>query len=504
MPTDGSTVVNMAQQQVKPIPGINYDPQVLESFVKGEVANILGWIKNNPGSNLVVESAAGGGKSTLLQLVAGLEPVRTLVLVMNAATRRELIARLPIWCEVHTYHSYCTAYATGPDGRKKYRLDLKSFSTWWDKNRCKLKYSDKQIVDSLQSMAKVTLSSIDSVVITYGISCTDEHIKLARAYMAVDNSSRGDFDDILQTAATSGSFGRYDRILLDEAQDVSPAAWAMIQRIPCTQLVAVGDSSQAINGFAGAMPDAMSHIQQATDAHLMGLSVSHRCSRAICAYVPQFQTGPTTIQPSRTALPGTIRDADILDFDCMVAGDPTLLIVARTKRAVARAAFYLYRRGIPFQFPECPVKSVAGIPWKLTKDLSIPEALAALETYRDTLAAIGELSDFESVAYELVSHCIESATFGSAIYDALNAMTLGDTGPRVMTCHKAKGLEAQNTIVLDWESFSPRESDTPWERKQARNLQTVACTRSRDGLYFIDSQQFSKKVPATLDMAISV
>ncbi len=72
--------------------------------------------------------------------------------------------------------------------------------------------------------------------------------------------------------------GRFELVCVDEAQDLSPMQLEFILRLPSPggRLLFVGDSRQAIYGFAGADTRAMSRIVERTQATVLPLSVTYR------------------------------------------------------------------------------------------------------------------------------------------------------------------------------------------------------------------------------------
>jgi superfamily I DNA/RNA helicase len=59
------------------------------------------------------------------------------------------------------------------------------------------------------------------------------------------------------------------------------------------------------------------------------------------------------------------------------------------------------------------------------------------------------------------------------------------------TIHKAKGLEADHTGLLDWRLCPSKYAKRPDQMQQETNLQFVAVTRSKDTITFIDSERIT-------------
>jgi DNA helicase-2/ATP-dependent DNA helicase PcrA len=98
-----------------------------------------------------------------------------------------------------------------------------------------------------------------------------------------ENTNELDFDDMLRFALRSEvAFPRFTTILLDEAQDTNPIQVALLEKMAATRTIIVGDKFQSIYGFRGAHTSAMDCLRQAFNATVLPLSVSWRCSVAVC------------------------------------------------------------------------------------------------------------------------------------------------------------------------------------------------------------------------------
>lgn len=89
-----------------------------------------------------------------------------------------------------------------------------------------------------------------------------------------------DFTDLIEQAATTGLYGSFTVLLVDEAQDLSPLEWrVVIATAPRMHTVILaGDPAQALYGFRGADPTAMLRLQ-VTGERTLG--TSWRCGQAI-------------------------------------------------------------------------------------------------------------------------------------------------------------------------------------------------------------------------------
>lgn len=90
----------------------------------------------------------------------------------------------------------------------------------------------------------------------------------------------------------------FDELLIDEAQDLSPAQQSLCQRSlrPGGQIVLVGDPRQAIYGFAGADYGSFEAMVSRFGATVKDMPINYRCGKAIIEYAqaidPTIQAHP--------------------------------------------------------------------------------------------------------------------------------------------------------------------------------------------------------------------
>lgn len=60
------------------------------------------------------------------------------------------------------------------------------------------------------------------------------------------------------------------------------------------------------------------------------------------------------------------------------------------------------------------------------------------------------------------------------------------------TIHKAKGEEWDKVFLLDWGLIPSKYATQTWQKRQERNLQYVAITRTKNELYYINSNTWKE------------
>ena len=66
-----------------------------------------------------------------------------------------------------------------------------------------------------------------------------------------DDKGQLDFTDML-TYCLNRDLTAYDYVVIDEAQDLTPLQWKIVNQIPCKEIIAAGDDDQGIFAWAGA------------------------------------------------------------------------------------------------------------------------------------------------------------------------------------------------------------------------------------------------------------
>jgi superfamily I DNA/RNA helicase len=257
--------------------------------------DIFDFIANESGS-LVIDAAAGSGKSTTIKMAAKeLRPGGLYkFLAFSKSIAEELKIGMPYFVVVSTFHSACL------DALKKMfprvRIDAAKTKQLAKDNEL---LSDKDFwrvfpyVDKLVSFAKG--STENPMNVDFG-AIVDHHdlddppedsfeIAGELLKLSLADTSRVDFDDMLWlTYQLNVPFKSLaDMIFVDEAQDLSGIQHELLTRMlkPNGRLIAVGDPNQAIYGFRGAHVDGMKKLAEMFSAKELPLSVSYRCSHAV-------------------------------------------------------------------------------------------------------------------------------------------------------------------------------------------------------------------------------
>lgn len=235
-----------------------------------------------PGDDLVVEAGAGTGKTTTLRLLAEADRRRGVYIAYNKVTANDAARRFPPTMTCSTAHAL--AYrAVG----KKYRARLngprlRAQDTAAILGRLDADAFGDGVIAGLSrlGLARLTLSTVDAFCKSADDELSAQHVPfvaglnkhtlpaaveatvaLARAAWLELGQPVGDLEFSHNTYLKMWALSRprlhVDVVVVDEAQDLNPCVAQVVDAQQHAQRVAVGDRSQAINGWNGAI-DAMS------------------------------------------------------------------------------------------------------------------------------------------------------------------------------------------------------------------------------------------------------
>jgi superfamily I DNA/RNA helicase len=336
--------------------------------------------------------------------------------------------------------------------------------------------------------------------------------------MAFDILERGmeladeviDFTDMIWLPiALNINMKKFGFIMVDEAQDLSACQRELVRRMmyPNSRLVAVGDPKQAIFGFCGAGTDSVDRIVEEFGCTLMPLSVCYRCpsthldlAREI---VPQIEARENA--PEGEVIWGEYEK--IKDLVDAKRGD---LVMCRVNAPLVELAFFLLGEGIPAVLKGRDLMSqlinlakatlkLPGASWERFQD-SLNDyvsrqsmALARkdgtemqIQALQDRAAALSIIVNRAQALDQRITRIDGLERFIERLYGSENGAVV------LSSVHKAKGLEADHTVILAPEKMPHPMARSPWAQEQELNLRYVALTRARKSLTFIPLPKESK------------
>jgi superfamily I DNA/RNA helicase len=191
----------------------------------------------------------------------------------------------------------------------------------------------------------------------YDINGLDDNSEMDRVVKAAQHIYQAslkqtdivDFDDMILFPLVKNLVVKFqkDLVIVDEAQDLSPARQALIRKFvkPHGRMVAVGDDRQAIYGFAGADAEALPNLIRDLDATVLPLSVTWRCPKAVVAraqlLVPDIEAAPEAPE-------GEVIQADPAQLDQLIMSLGTEdAVLCRNTAPLIALAYQMIRAGKP-------------------------------------------------------------------------------------------------------------------------------------------------------------
>jgi superfamily I DNA/RNA helicase len=441
------------------------------------------------GGSLVLEAAAGSGKTTTLKLLAKATPHRRGVYVAyNRAIATDAKRSFPPNVECATAHSLAYRAVAGP---YKHRLNAGRQPTWKTAELLRINSSARiggraippprvaRLV--METVGRFCNSADRELAVRHvpGVNGLEESdlarevadlvLPLAeRAWLDLRNpggSLRFDHDVYLKLWSLTDPHLPFDFVLLDEAQDANPVIAYIVQSQDHAQQVMVGDACQAIYGWRGAQ-DAMSTF--VADRRL--------------ALTRSFRFGPRIAGEANKWL-------ELLDARLRVEGHPPIesvvgvglgdtdAVLCRTNAGAIARVMEAHAQGRKVALvgggEQAKALAEASIELKAGRGCSHPE-LFAFQTWGEVQQYVGEdhggrdLAVFVKLIDEHGPEAVIRAT--SRLIEEKDADLV------VSTAHKAKGRE-WSSVAIGNDFQDPDHSDRAMTREE-QMLAYVSVTRA--------------------------
>jgi DNA helicase-2/ATP-dependent DNA helicase PcrA len=444
--------------------------------------------------HLVVVARAGSGKTTTIVEALKRVPAgaSTLFVAFNAKIAEELKKRAPWSAEVSTLHSF--GFAALRRAMGNVRLDKNRVA---DLIRDRVQdAADRKTMVRAVGLAKGALASTKQEI-ERAIATADLDVSAALAPrladgvrwcmdIAIEEPDVIDYDDMIWLPlALDIKVRQFDRVFVDEVQDLNPAQIELALRAckPDGRICAVGDDRQAIYGFRGADSRAVGNIIGRLDAATLPLSVCYRCARSI---VEVAQEVVPSIEAAPTAAEGTVRDATVGEMVKEARGGD--FILSRTNAPLVALFFRLIAAEKPAKIAGRDVGAKLTERIQRARATTVVQLLAKtakwLDGERTKLARLdppGDPSMVEDIA-ECISVVSDGATTVAEVEQRLATMFSDDLADDqivvLSSTHRAKGLERERAFVLV-ETYRKRPG------LAEDNLWYVAVTRAKEELVMV-------------------
>jgi DNA helicase-2/ATP-dependent DNA helicase PcrA len=457
--------------------------------------------------NLIVEAVAGSGKSTTIMEAISRMKGFVLTVAFSKAIATELQKKLVTRgssARASTIHSLAYGAVTRTlkaqvDDRKGRQLVSEVYGDNSYESRV-----ERGLIERLVSLCKLTLTeptvgNLTALVDHYGLDMDVESVEdifgcvpiVLR--LAKERTATVDFDDMVWLAVELDlPIPRHDWVLVDEAQDLNAVQREVVMRATDRDghVVAVGDSRQAIYGFAGADTASIQTLTGKLSAKVMPLSICYRCPKSHLdlarSIVPQIEARPDApegeiVQTTADEALRAMRDED--------------LVICRMNAPLATLAMKLIRSG-----RKCSIKGrdigsgLLSLMDRWMRGTSLAEGVGRLMDYLDRESAKLEKAGRERQLESLRDRVDTVLAISDGCHTVADARARVEAiftdnptaGVTLSSVHRAKGLEANRVMIykpelLDWK----RRGSAEWEVAQGENLKYVALTRAKSELWMV-------------------
>ena len=300
-----------------------------------------------------------------------------------------------------------------------------------------------------------------------------------------------DFDDMLLRYLQDPPPHSYAILFVDEAQDLSPLQWAVIDELgkSVEKIVIAGDPDQAIFEWSGADPHGMEKFENRYKAERIVLDQSYRIPRSVHTVAHNVIKGTRRIEK---AYRPRNHEGQVLNYgsvDHIRWDNRDTLVLYRTHHIRREVERDLIARGTPYTV-ESGVPGIMGT--------RAYRAIAAWETFQITgTVPVKSYKVIEAFGSQVVRNALSSGNLGSIINIPWNralylpenvvmyhkAMAGMNHTPniRLSTIHGAKGREADRVVLLTEQTAQVVRNEMNNPDAEARVFY-VGVTRAKEEL----------------------
>jgi DNA helicase-2/ATP-dependent DNA helicase PcrA len=473
---------------------------------------IFEWLAEGQGS-CVVSAVPGSGKTTTLIKGANYIPkyLKSRFLAFNKHIAQELEGKLPKHIKSSTIHSLglssiCRRYRGLPEiNHRKYSQLISSY------------LKEKKVFNSLERKRLIELVKFTQLTLTnpydslalkplchhYGIRTTGnwEFVQTAVCqvleygiHIAPECISYEDM--VWLPNVLNLPVGNHDFLFIDEAQDLNKAQLELVLKAHSegARGIYVGDTHQAIMGFAASDHRSISNIIEQTNAISLPLSICYRCPTSHIELANKIYP---VVEPRPGAHKGIVSNIEIDEIPKLVKGGD--LIICRCFYPLIRTYFDLLGAGIPALIRK---KDISGQLINLLEQVvGLEEQPYSTDEFTRILTAWYESQKAAMIADGVEIMVIvglhDKVQTLNAIYKGSNCTSTSQLKEAISnlskqtkdavnltTIHGAKGLEANRVFHLRPDLVPHPRAEKDWEKEQEGNLEFVALTRAKEDLFF--------------------
>lgn len=439
-----------------------------------------------------------------------LPPTKSIAFFAHTTTiRDELKKRLPTGTPIFTLHgagqsqlikmfgyqqlnrNRTDKFIEDITGQNIYRLPYKESRYWVAcKAICKLlkqEFMDPTNDNLIYLKEKYPDLCLQTIPSDWSVRCED----LLRRSMFPNRSV--EFDDMVWMAAKHVKRPTYKFGIVDESQDLSASMYELLIRM-CENLLFCGDPNQAIGAFMGADEAMFQRIIDASDA-VFPLKTTFRCPPNIITKANRLI--PNSVLPGPNKFPGDERNIGYKAYCEKLATLKPLtedqklntLTMCRTNAPLITLALLLANKGIPCKLADKDLADKLIYRLKSFKIKQIHQLDAALDEYvrgmqyKNNPMLLMMAEDFSEALRQLAGGCTNLTELEVKIK---KICTPSNADAHLLsTIHKAKGLEAVTTFVLNPPIEHPLANQNKVHMKQETHVHFVGLTRTKQNLFWV-------------------
>jgi len=452
----------------------------------------------------LVEAYAGTGKSWLLHQEALLHSRDKILYLVYGRKAKEDAERLFSDCRhvhVRTIHGHAYACEQGQWEASQYALSSLQLLNYYRKPHCKhrqhdlayitvefltyyLNTTEKDLLASYTNyLPYIEHSSRYETYVQYKYDILESSKLLLNKWLSQDIECPHDF--YLKYSHISQSFqeglAKYDRLLVDEAQDMSPIMSSALDSYD-GHLIYAGDSYQSIYGFRYVQ----NVLKTCHPDESFILSKSFRFGNVIANFVTEYMLA---LVSEKYHLSGNTEVSSRIDTGSIVYNsDIQSAVIARTNSGLIQTAVDLLSQNIPFTFE----RDVSYIFNKLEDiwNLLLGNRVNIQDPFIKTFKVYAK---FKSYIYRVEDIILISLSYIVDKYyqqmpqliHQLREQSFRGEGIKLITVHSSKGKEYDTVYIHDdvFRSLE-REVISKHHNEEEYRIMYVALTRAKKNIIF--------------------
>jgi len=471
---------------------------------------IFDWIKESKG-HAFVEAVAGSGKTSTIEMsldyLSKKDQRQTIFCAFNRHIANELQSRVPAGVRASTIHSL-GFNAINKSFDEKPMVDSKKLINIINEVLEPIQFDKLQtrkvvfdILQRLIPLVKATLKNpskrktMEKLCERYSIETNggfniafpliEEVLTKCREYKSVI-----DFDDMIWLPVIEKiPVEKFKWIFVDEAQDLNACQMEFIMKMRKrgTRIVCVGDRHQSIYGFRGADFQAVPKLIKKLKAKCLPLSICYRCGKTIVEYakriVPHIEAWDEQEDGVVESLP-SMQTTQEMEYGNMVMCRINAPLIPLAYRLIKMDKKVVIRgRDIG--------KGLINLIEKLG-GTTVEELIVRIQEYRAKEMRKLALAKKENQLQTLEDKCdtlialTEGMNSIAEIKSRIESIFSDDvTGIILSSIHRAKGLEADTTFILEPGLLPFPKAKGENQMQQEKNLEYVCYTRAKKRMVFI-------------------